>query len=151
MSDRSEVEKAIHSLGEVRLIGYHMVGNEIYAEIETARRPVPCPSCGSQAEPKDRRTSTIRDLPLGHNPLVLLWKKRVWSCTNPQCQQVTWTETSSFVSSRHSLSNRAKKDLLHEYMEKGTSVAQLAQKWRVSWSTAMSAIKEAQELTKKSA
>lgn len=144
MSERSEVEQAIESLGELRLINYRTVGDEIIAEIETLKKPVHCPTCGAIAEPKDRRTSTIRDLPIGSKPLVLLWRKRVWNCTNPDCPQVTWTETANFVTSRHSLTNRAKIELARELTERGASISQLAQKWNVSWSTAMSAIKEAQ-------
>ncbi len=148
MSERSEVERAIESLGELRLIDYHTVGNEIFAQVETLRKPVFCPICGSMAEPKDRRTSTIRDLPIGDKPLVILWKKRVWNCTNPDCPQVTWTETANFVSSRHSLTNRAKLDLAHQALLEKVSVAQLAQKWKVSWSTAMSSIKEVEHQVK---
>ncbi|MDA8271548.1 MAG: transposase family protein [Actinomycetota bacterium] len=148
MSEREEVEQAIESLGELRLIDYHTVGNEIVAQVETLKKSVYCPICGSVAEPKDRRTSTIRDLPIGNKPLVILWKKRVWSCTNPDCPQVTWTETADWVSSRHSLTNRAKLDLARQAMIEKVSVAQLAQKWKISWSTAMSSIKEVQDQIK---
>lgn len=145
MSDKLEVERAVESLGGLRLIDFRMMGNEIYAQIETHKSPVHCPKCNQVAEPKDRRTSTIRDLPLGEKPLVLLWKKRVWHCPNPNCPQVTWTETASFVTSRHSLTNRAKQKLTHEALVDGVSISQLSQKWKVSWSTAMSAIREVQE------
>ena len=145
MSERLEVEEAIRSLGELRLIDYHTVGDEIVAQVETLRQPVYCPICGAAAEPKDRRTSTIRDLPIGNKPFVILWKKRVWNCTNPDCPQVTWTESADFVSSRHSLTNRAKRDLARQALVEKVSVAQLAQKWKVSWSTAMSSIREVQD------
>ena len=148
MSERSEVERTIESLGDLRLIDYHTVGEEIVAQVETLRKPVYCPNCNTVAEPKDRRTSTIRDLPIGGRPLVLLWKKRVWSCTNPDCPQVTWTESAQFVSSRHSLSNRAKLDLARQALIEHVSVAQLAQKWKVSWSTAMSSIREVEDQIK---
>jgi transposase len=148
MSEREEVEQAIESLGELRLLDYHTVGDEIVAQVETLKKPVYCPICGSVAEPKDRRTSTIRDLPIGNKPLVILWKKRVWSCTNPDCPQVTWTETADWVSSRHSLTNRAKLDLARQALVEKVSVAQLAQKWKISWSTAMSSIREVQDQIK---
>ncbi|NNN19074.1 MAG: transposase family protein [Acidimicrobiaceae bacterium] len=148
MSERLEVERAIESLGDLRLIDYHLAGNEIYVQVETLRKPVYCPSCGSTAEPKDRRTSTIRDMPIGNRPLVILWKKRVWNCTNKECAQVTWTETANFVSSRHSLTNRAKRDLARQALVDKVSVAQLPQKWKVSWSTAMSSIREVEDQVK---
>ena len=148
MSEKEEVEQAIESLGELRLLDYHTVGDEIVAQVETLKKPVYCPICGSVAEPKDRRTSTIRDLPIGNKPLVILWKKRVWSCTNPDCPQVTWTETADWVSSRHSLTNRAKLDLARQALVEKVSVAQLAQKWKISWSTAMSSIREVQDQIK---
>ncbi len=148
MSERLEVERAIESLGELRMIEYHTVGDEIVAQVETLRKPVYCPLCESVAEPKDRRTSTVRDLPIGNKPLVILWKKRVWNCTNPNCPQVTWTESANFVSSRHSLTNRAKLDLARQALVENVSVAQLAQKWKVSWSTAMSSIREVQDQIK---
>ena len=148
MSEKEEVEQAIESLGELRLLDYHTVGDEIVAQVETLKKPVYCPICGSVAEPKDRRTSTIRVLPIGNKPLVILWKKRVWSCTNPDCPQVTWTETADWVSSRHSLTNRAKLDLARQALVEKVSVAQLAQKWKISWSTAMSSIREVQDQIK---
>lgn len=150
MPDKLELEQVIESLDGLRLIDYRIVGNEIRAQIETIRKPVHCPTCGSVAEPKDRRTSTIRDLPVGNKPLVLLWRKRVWNCTNNDCPQVTWTESADFVTSRHSLTNRAKIDLTRQAVDEGVSISQLAQKWKISWSTAMSAIREAQELMKAS-
>lgn len=147
MSERSEVEKAITSLGELRLIDYQVSDGKIIAEVETFKKPVHCPQCGKVAEPKDRRTSTIRDLPIKNKPVTLLWKKRVWNCTNADCPQITWTESANFVSSRHSLSNRAKIQLMKDADENGMSISRLAQQWKVSWSTAMTSIKEARELT----
>lgn len=150
MSEKSEVERAINSLGELRLIGFQVKDNDIFAEVETYKKPVYCPSCTTAAEPKDRRTSTIRDLPLGDKSLILLWKKRVWTCPNPECSEITWTESADFVTSRHSLTNRAKINLMKDADQKGVSISKLAQKWKVSWSTAMTAIREAREMTRSS-
>lgn len=141
------LEQAIKSLGELRLIKYHEVEHKIVAQVETLKKSVNCPTCGHPAKAKDRRNSIVQDLPVNDKQLVLMWRKRVWSCSNSQCPQNTWTETADFVSSRHSLTTRAKLDLVRQALINHVPVAQLAREWNVSWATARSSIEEAKHLS----
>ena len=143
----SAVEHAIKSLGELRLIKCHDVGHKIVAQVETLKKSANCPMCGHRAKAKDRRNSIVQDLPVNNKRLVLLWRKRVWACSNPQCPQKTWTETADFVSSRHSLTTRAKLHLARQALINSVPVAHLAREWNVSWATAMSSIEEAERLS----
>ena len=141
------LEQAIKSLGELRLIKYHEVEHKIVAQVETLKKSVNCPTCGHPAKAKDRRNSIVQDLPVNDKQLVLMWRKRVWRCSNSQCPQNTWTETADFVSSRHSLTTRAKLDLVRQALINHVPVAQLAREWNVSWATARSSIEEAERLS----
>ncbi|WP_372452689.1 transposase family protein [Pseudonocardia nigra] len=48
--------------------------------IETTADVVGCPECGAVARAKDRRATSVGDLPIGGRPVVLCWVKRVWAC-----------------------------------------------------------------------
>ena len=157
MEDRTEIEcdatcdnalqHAIKSLGELRLIKCHEAGHKIVAQVETLKKSANCPTCGHPAKAKDRRNSIVQDLPVNNKRLVLMWRKRVWTCPSPQCPQNTWTETADFVSSRHALTTRAKRDLARQALLNHVPVAYLAREWNVSWATARSSIEEAERLS----
>ena len=141
------LQQAVKGLGELRLIRYRDVGHKIVAQVETLKKSANCPTCGHSAKAKDRRNSIVQDLPVNDKPLILVWRKRVWSCSNPECPQNTWTETADFVSSRHSLTTRAKLALARQALINHVPVARLAREWNVSWATAMSSIGEAEHLS----
>jgi transposase len=48
--------------------------------------------CGAQATGHGRRRVVVRDLPLADRPVVLVWAKRVWRCSEPGCPACTWSE-----------------------------------------------------------
>ena len=69
-----------------------------------------CPDCGvAQAGPYDHRESTITDLPFGHRPLSVRWRKRRFVCAEPACPRRIFTETSTQVPPRHRLTLRLRR------------------------------------------
>jgi len=101
-----------------------------------------CPGCGVVAVLHDRKASQVRDLPIGGRPVLLVWLKRVWRCPEPECPQVTWSETTPAVRARAVLTERARFWACHRVGRDGISVAQLAVDLGVGWATVMGAVTE---------
>ena len=55
------------------------VGAELVVEVETTKAVIGCSTCGTRAVPKDRRWVTLRDTPAGSRPVLVRWRKRIWS------------------------------------------------------------------------
>ena len=55
-----------------RVLAAAEVAGEVELLVETAATLVGCPDCGVVAVPKDRRAVTVRDLPVGGRPVVLV-------------------------------------------------------------------------------
>ena len=60
--------------------------------METTRRTAGCPRCGTVARVKDRSCVELIDLPIYDRTSRLVWHKRRFSCTDPDCRMGTWTE-----------------------------------------------------------
>lgn len=54
--------------------------------------PVGCLACGSIATVKDRADIVLIDLPSFGRPTRLIWRKRRWRCSDPDCEKGSWTE-----------------------------------------------------------
>lgn len=115
---------------------------EVWLLVETTAVTVGCPSCGVRATPKDRRETTVRDLPVAGRPCVLVWRKRRWSCPDADCEAKTWTEASTAVAARAVLTDRARREACRLVGEDARSVAEVARSFGVSWGTIMAAVRE---------
>ena len=115
---------------------------ELEQAVETTADLVGCPSCGAVAELHDRRPSWVRDLPTGGRPVTVVWVKRVWRCTHALCPKRTWTETTSAIAARASLTERARAKICRRVGEDGASVAAVAREFGIGWRTAMAAVCE---------
>ena len=82
-------------------------GVELVVEVQTSTPVVGCAECGVRATPKDRRWVTLRDAPSGDRAARLRWRKRIWSCADPDCEVRTWTEQSFMAGPRRMLTTRA--------------------------------------------
>jgi transposase len=122
-------------LNGFRVLAAAEVAGEVELLVETAATVVGCPDCGVVAVPKDRRAVTVRDLPVGGRPVVLVWHKRVWSCLEPLCSRRSWTETSPAVRPRATLTERARDWAFVEVGRKGRSTAEVARELGVGWAT----------------
>lgn len=118
------------------------VAGEVELLVETTSAPTSCPGCGVLAVPKDRRAVTVRDLPVGGRPVVLVWHKRIWCCPERLCPRRSWTETSPAVRARATLTERARAWALVEVGRKGRSTAEVARELGVGWATVWRAVVE---------
>lgn len=89
------------------VIGVAGDGAELVIDVETEPGAVGCPACGVRAVPKDRRWVTLRDAPAGGRPVRVRWRKRIWCCPDPDCEQRTWTELGELAEPRRVLTRRA--------------------------------------------
>ena len=115
---------------------------ELEQAIETTADLVPCLQCGAVAELHDRRPVWVRDLPSGGRPVTWVWGKRVWRCAHRRCPQRTWTEVSTAIAPRASLTERARVEICRRVGEDGASVAAVAREFGIGWRTAMGAVRE---------
>jgi transposase len=129
------------------LDGFHVlaaaeVAGEVELLVETAATLTGCPDCGVIAVAKDRRAVTVRDLPVGGRPVVLVWHKRIWSCVEPLCARRSWTEVSPVVRPRATLTERARAWAFVEVGKKGRSTAEVARELGVGWATVWRCVEE---------
>ena len=127
--------------GFVLLAVSHQNG-ELEQAVETAAAEAFCRGCGVEARLHDRRPTYVRDLPVAGRPVTLVWVKRVWRCREPRCAVVTWSETSSAIRPRASLTERARVEACRRVGQDGHSVAQVAAEFGVAWATVMAAVRE---------
>ena len=72
---------------------------------------------------------------------MLVWRKRVWRCREPQCETTTWSERSAAILPKATLTERARRDICRR-AGMLVPVATLAVEYGVSWDTAMRAVRD---------
>jgi transposase len=117
------------------------VDGEQHVLVETERVPVGCPSCGAVARVKDRRTVTVRDLPVAETPRVLRWRKRVFECRYTLCEAKTWTETHEAIAPRAVLTERARQWAFVQVGGHDRAVSAVAGQLGVAWHTIFTQVK----------
>src|SRR5829696_965912 len=115
---------------------------EWWLAVETLEDWAWCPACGVRAMGHGRRRVVVRDLPLADRPVVLVWAKRLWRCTEPACPAYTWSEESDEIAPRAVLTERARAEICRRVGPAQHSVAQAARDFGVSWHTAMAAVRD---------
>jgi transposase len=115
-------------------------GVELVVEVETTAKVVGCSGCGTRARAKDRRWVSLRDAPAGGRPVLVRWRKRVWSCPDADCDVRTWTEQAGLAAPRRVLTRRAESWACDRVAALEGSPASLARGFGVSWSTVWGAV-----------
>jgi transposase len=118
------------------------VEGEVWLMVETTADRVGCDGCGVRAVGHGRRAVRVRDLPAGDRLVVLVWRKRVWRCPDPDCEVRTWTEETDAIAPRAVLTERARAEICRRVGAEGHSVAQVARALGVGWHTAMEAVRD---------
>jgi transposase len=113
---------------------------ELLLAVETPPVPVGCPGCGAVARVKDRRTVTVRDLPVGGTPVILRWRKRIFECRHSLCENKTWTERHEAIAPRAVLTERARRWAFEQVGFGDRAVSALAAELGVSWHTIMTQV-----------
>jgi len=62
-----------------QVLAAQVVGGEWQLKVQTVATVIGCGGCGVRATPHGRRMVRVRDLPIGGRPVVLAWRKRIWS------------------------------------------------------------------------
>lgn len=138
-AERSEIGAVLVGMAGFVVLGAEETDGELWLSVETTRSPIGCSACGTKAKSKDRRTTLVRDLPMAGRPTVLAWRKRRWSCPEPDCSQKTWSELSEAIRPRATLTERARAECCRLVGEEGRSVAEVARSFGVGWDTVMAA------------
>ncbi len=118
------------------------VDGEWWLAVETTAVTVGCEACGSRAVGHGRREVRVRDLSLADRRVVLVWRKRLWRCPDPDCAVKTWTEETDAIAPRVVLTERARAEICRRVGRDGHSVAALAREFGVSWHAAMDAVRD---------
>jgi len=125
--------------GFVVLVMNHVDG-EWWLLVETTATVAGCPDCGVRAVGHGRSTVQIRDLANGSGAVRLVWRKRRWRCLDDDCERGTFTERSDLIEG--ALTRRARMEICRAVGEDGHTVAELARRFGVGWSTAMAAVRD---------
>jgi len=92
MGDRSRDASALLGMEGFVVLSQSEEDGELYVLVETTANVAGCPSCGVKATGHGRSVVQVRDLPAGGRPVRLVWRKRRWLCTDPDCDAKSFTE-----------------------------------------------------------
>lgn len=118
------------------------VDGELWVNVETTADVVGCEGCGTRAVGHGRREVRVRDLPIGDRRVVLVWRKRLWRCPDPDCSVKTWSEDTDAIAPRAVLTERARAEICRRVGRDGHSVASVARDFGVSWHPGMEAVRD---------
>ena len=139
---RSEGATALLGMDEFVVGAHDEVDGEVWLMVETTADAVGCEACGTRAVGHGRRVVRVRDLPAGDRPVVLVWRKRIWRCLDPDCVVRTWTEETDAIAPRAVLTERARAEVCRRVGAEGHSVPSVARALGVGWHTAMEAVRD---------
>jgi transposase len=74
--------------------------------------------------------------------VVVVWRKRIWRCPEPDCEVGTWSEQNDAIAPRASMTTRARAEACRQVGEQNRSVACVARDLGVGWSTVMAAVED---------
>ena len=90
MADRSGT--ALLGMDDFVVLSHTEEAGELWVLVETTAGLVGCPRCGVRATGHGRSVVQIRDLAMGGRPVCLVWRRRRWLCTDPDCDARSFTE-----------------------------------------------------------
>lgn len=139
---RSEGATALLGMDGFVAGGKVEVDGEWWLSVETTADVAGCEACGTKAVAHGRREVRVRDLPMADRPVVLVWRKRLWRCPEPDCEVSTWSEDTDAIAPRAVMTERARAEVCRRVGRDGHSVAQVAREFGVGWHTAMEAVRD---------
>ena len=94
-----------------------------------------CPRCGVLigGRPYDFRDSRVKDLPVGHRRIEVVWRKRRYRCGELACTQRVFTERSEQIPPRHRLTGRLRARLEQAASYSARALSDVATEYGVSW------------------
>ena len=94
-----------------------------------------CPRCGviAGSRPYDVRPSRVKDLPMGHRRVEVVWRKRRYRCAEVRCPQRVFLEWSQEIPPRHHLTGRLRARLEQAASRTARALSDVAAEYGVSW------------------
>jgi transposase len=108
--------------------------------VETDQTVAGCPSCGVVAVGHGRRVHRVHDAPCFAASTVLVWRKRIWRCSEQACPIQTFSEIHPLVPPRAKLTTRAITWATDALAHDDTTVSALARHLEVDWHTLWDAV-----------
>ncbi len=125
-------------LGDVDLVGINDSGEGApLGVVIGSRKPRPlCESCGGPVWSKGHRTVVLVDLPAFGRPVRLRWRKRRWTCPNPDCEIRSFIEQDPTIGPQRALlTSRAARWVTIQVGGRGRSVDEVAAELGCDWHT----------------
>jgi transposase len=109
--------------------------------VESAPLPMGCRACGVIAHSRGRREVRLVDAPCFDRPVVLIWRKRTWRCSEPSCPVRVFTEQAPEVAApRALLTTRACWWAINQIRREHASIRGLARQLGTTWNTVWTSI-----------
>ena len=125
-------------LGDVDLVGINDSGEGAPLGVvigSRKARPV-CVACGGPVWSKGYRTVVLVDLPAFGRPVRLRWRKRRWTCPNPDCEIRSFIEQDPTIGPQRALlTSRAARWVTVQVGGRGRSVDEVAAELGCDWHT----------------
>ena len=135
-ADPTRMSELLVGLGEVDLVGIGDLGEGAPLEVVIrSRKPRPlCGGCGSPVWSKGERTVVLVDLPAFGRPVRLRWRKRRWTCPNPDCEIRSFIEEDPTIGPQRALlTSRAARWVTVGVGRRGRSVDEVAAELGCDW------------------
>jgi transposase len=95
-----------------------------------------CPQCTIRsARSKGWVTTRPRDIKIGPDRPLLVWRKRKWLCTNSSCERKSFTESTPGIPPRARMTARAKIEMALAVLDDDRSVKAVAAAYGCTWNT----------------
>jgi transposase len=133
--------EALVGLKDVVVLHYERRGPDVELAIEQLiRDPVRCPSCGEEAQVKERPVVHYVDLPVYGTPMALAWKKHRMRCVNGHCAKKSWMLSDHRIAAKKCLlTTRAAKWATRQVGD-GRTVKEVAAELACDWHTVNDAV-----------
>lgn len=140
VSEPSRIVQALVGLKNVRVLAYRRAGADVELLIEQVELTRFCPSCGAQAQIKDRPVVRYVDLPVFGTPMRLAWRKHRLRCPHERCHRRSWTSGDHRIAAKNCrLTTRCAK-WATEQVGRGRAVSDVARELGCDWHTINDAV-----------
>ena len=100
-----------------------------------------CPDCTSRSSrSKGWVTTRPRDIKIGPDRPMIVWRKRKWLCTNDSCKRRGFTESTLSIPPRARMTARAKTEMALAVLDDDRSVKAVAAAYGCTWHTCHDAV-----------
>ena len=137
-ADPTRMCEKLVGLGDVDLVGINDSGEGAPLEVVIrSRKPRPsCEACGGPVWSKGERSVVLVDLPAFGRPVRLRWRKRRWTCPNPDCALRSFIEQDPTIGPQRALlTSRAARWVTIGVGGRGRSVDEVAAELGCGWHT----------------